>query len=259
MPTACGCEGAGLAATMRQDADRFLFESERHGAGGWSSRLRISVLCPGLWAVLTYRVTHHSLTVVRPRALGHVLGLVLQVLQRIVVAVTGIDIDPRAHIGPGLMLPHSGFIVIGPVRIGRHCTIFQGTTFGLSTTEEDTAKWVTPIVEDRVWIGPGAVVAGAIRIGADAAVSANSLVVRDVPPRGVVVGVPARLVSRLGSFTQIAYRGMADDAERQAARDSGDPATGDPATGDVATGDVAIGDVAIGDVATEEVPRPAVG
>jgi serine O-acetyltransferase len=234
MLAACGCEG--LSAAIREDADRFLFETERHGAGGWPSKVRIAILCPGLWAMLTYRITHHALTAVRPRTLGHILGLFLQVFQRFIVAVTGIDIDPRAHIGPGLLIPHGGFIVIGPVRIGRHCTIFQGTTFGLSTTEENTSKWETPVLGDRVWVGPGAVLAGGIHIGSDAALSANSLVVRDVPPRAVVVGVPARIVSRAGSFTQVAYRGMDDDRERQAARaedvaETENPQAGHPMAG----------------------------
>jgi hypothetical protein len=68
-----------------------------------------------------------------------------------------------------------------------------------------------------VWVGPGAVIAGEATVGDDASVGANSLLVRDVPPRGVVLGVPARLVSRQGSFTQIKYRDMDSDDERKAA------------------------------------------
>ena len=75
-----------------------------------------------------------------------------------------------------------------------------------------------------------------VHIGSDAALSANSLVVRDVPPRAVVVGVPARIVSRAGSFTQVAYRGMDDDRERQAARaedvaETENPQAGHPMAG----------------------------
>ena len=75
-------------------------------------------------------------------------------------------------------------------------------------------------------VGPGAVVAGGLTVGADAAVGANSVVVRDVPPRGVVLGIPARLVSRAGSFAQVRYRGMDGDAERAAARKTTDGAAG---------------------------------
>ena len=72
-------------------------------------------------------------------------------------------------------------------------------------------------------VGPGAVVAGPIRVGSDAAVSANSLVLRDVPERAVVLGVPARVISYEGSFTQIYYRDMAQDPQRR--RALADPGT----------------------------------
>jgi serine O-acetyltransferase len=61
------------------------------------------------------------------------------------------------------------------------------------------------------------VVAGVVNVGNDAVVSANSLLVRDAPARGVMIGVPARLVSRQGSFTQITYRTMESDDERKLA------------------------------------------
>lgn len=82
-----------------------------------------------------------------------------------------------------------------------------------------------PALGDRVWVGPGAVIAGGVTVGDDVAVGANSLLVRDVPPRGVVVGVPARLVSRLGSFAQILYREMDSDEGRKAAL-AADPEAG---------------------------------
>jgi serine O-acetyltransferase len=243
MPAPCGCEGASLAATIREDVDRYLFGVER----AWSPRtglialLRVAVLSPGLWAVLSYRVTHHAFTRIRPARLGHAIGLLLQLTQRIVLAITGIDLDPRAHIGPGLMIPHSGFIVVGPVRIGRNCDISQGATLGHSTTEEDPGKRVTPVLEDRVWVGPGAVIAGGIHVGADAAIGANSVLVRDVPPCGVVLGVPARLVSQRGSFAQVAYRGMNEDVERLAARSHAEAAGSAKATGSKPTAAKATG------------------
>ena len=68
-----------------------------------------------------------------------------------------------------------------------------------------------------MWVGPGAVIAGELTVGDDAVMGANSLLVRDVPPLGVVLGVPARLVSRQGSFAQILYRGMDNDDKRKLA------------------------------------------
>ena len=50
------------------------------------------------------------------------------------------------------------------------------------------------IIEDRVWISNRSIVLKGVRIGHDAVVAAGSVVTRDVPPRTVVAGVPARVV-----------------------------------------------------------------
>jgi serine O-acetyltransferase len=132
--------------------------------------------------------------------------------------LTQMEIDVHAHIGSGLWIPHGGYIVIGPVRIGRNCGIHQGVTLGArgSDLDGDQFRSSIPTLGDRVWVGPGAVIAGGATLGDDVAVGANSLLTRDVPPRGVVLGVPARLISRQGSFAQIVYRDMDSDDERKA-------------------------------------------
>jgi serine O-acetyltransferase len=226
MAAACACEGPGLVSSMRQDVDRYLFEAERDGRTGWFAVLRVALLSPGLWALLQYRLAHQALTRVRPPAAGAALARLLQLLQVVVRVLTQIEIDPRAHIGPGLMLPHSGSLVIGPVRLGAHCNVFQGVTLGSSTTEEDLSHLSTPVLGDRVWVGPGGVIAGGLQIGDDASIGANSVVMRDVPPRGVVLGVPSRLVSRQGSFQQITYRDREQDPQRSASLQERDSGTG---------------------------------
>lgn len=210
MNAACVCESGGLRAALREDLDRYIFG----GNGGWLMYLNVVLQSQGLWATVAYRLNHH----VRHRLHSRLLGVLLLAFQRIVLALTGIDIDPHAHFGPGLFIPHGGYIVIGAVRVGRNCNIHQGVTLGerVSTLKYRLPEAPVPTLGDRVWVGPGAVVTGDVTIGDDATVGANSLVVRDVPPRGVVIGVPARLVSRRGSFTQIMYREMENDDERKA-------------------------------------------
>jgi serine O-acetyltransferase len=168
-----------------------------------------------MWATTAYRLLHY----VRHRRRSRPLAAILNVLHRAITVFTRIYIDPDAHVGPGLKIPHSGNIIVGPVRIGANCDIFQGVTLGASesTLSERPNQPDVPTVGDRVWIGPGAVVAGGATIADDAVVGANSLLVRDVPPRGVMIGVPARLVSTRGSFTQITYRDMESDDERKLA------------------------------------------
>lgn len=215
MGVACVCEGGGLRTAFRDDFDRYAFQEQKSGAPGTLATVRIALLSQGLWASAAYRLDHY----VRDRLHSRLLGAPTAVFRRVVLLLTGINIDPHAHIGPGLWIPHGGYIVIGPVRMGRNCVIHQGVTLGMrpSTLDGGQPRAGVPTLGDRVWVGPGAVIAGDATVGNDATVGANSLLVRDVPPRGVMIGVPARLVSRQGSFTLITYRDMDNDDERNAA------------------------------------------
>ena len=49
-------------------------------------------------------------------------------------------------------------------------------------------------IEDRVWIGAGAIVLPGVTIGEGAMVAAGAVVTRDVAPRMVVAGNPARVI-----------------------------------------------------------------
>lgn len=51
-----------------------------------------------------------------------------------------------------------------------------------------------PVVEKDVIIGAGAKLLGPIRIGRHSVIGANAVVVKDVPPCSIAVGVPARVV-----------------------------------------------------------------
>ena len=200
---------------------------ERDGQRRTSAMPRLA-LSPRVWAIVNHRLFHFALTRVHSRIPRHVLAGLCLVVQRIVRNASGIQIDPLAHIGPGLFFPHEGYIVIGPVRIGRHCTISQGATLGHGEQGADPADLDIPVLRDRVWVGPGAVIAGRIDVGSDAVVGANSVVLRDVPPCGGVLGVPARVISHNGSFTKVHYRDMAQDGERAAALAAAEPAAGRP-------------------------------
>ena len=51
-----------------------------------------------------------------------------------------------------------------------------------------------PVIEDDVWIGPGAVIVGGVRIGAGSRIMAHAIVIEDVPPRSMVAAGGARIV-----------------------------------------------------------------
>jgi acetyltransferase-like isoleucine patch superfamily enzyme len=51
------------------------------------------------------------------------------------------------------------------------------------------------VIEDNVWIGRAAIVLPGVTVGRHSVVAAGAIVVDDVPPRSVVAGSPARVVS----------------------------------------------------------------
>lgn len=56
------------------------------------------------------------------------------------------------------------------------------------------------IIHDNCYIGYGAIVLAGVEIGRDSIVGAGAVVTKDVPPRTVVGGVPARALSDLDTF-----------------------------------------------------------
>jgi serine O-acetyltransferase len=104
--------------------------------------------------------------------------------------VTGADIPLNCKLGGGLLIPHPNGIVIHPdAEIGPNCLLFQQVTIG------DRAGGV-PILEGHVDVGAGAKIIGRLRVGRDATIGANAVVLDDVPAGATAVGVPAKIVGR---------------------------------------------------------------
>ena len=122
---------------------------------------------------------------------------------------TGIEIHPAAKIGRNFFMDHGLGIVIGETtEIGENVTIYQGVTLGgiLPSIESDAQRNQKrhPTIGNNVIIGSGAQILGAIKIGDNARIGANSVVSRDVLPNVTVAGVPAREFSR--SKTKEAFK-----------------------------------------------------
>ncbi len=110
---------------------------------------------------------------------------------------TGIEIHPAAKIGKNFFMDHGLGIVIGETtEIGENVTIYQGVTLGgiMPSVESDTQRNQKrhPTIGNNVIIGSGAQILGAIKVGDNARIGANSVVTKDVPANVTVAGVPAR-------------------------------------------------------------------
>jgi serine O-acetyltransferase len=184
---------------------------------GFRSRALAIFLKPGTWAVLSYRLCRWLYLCRAPKIIKKFLGLGTTLLQVWIAVLTNIDIPPSAEIGPGLLIPHTGFLVLaGGAKVGRNCTLAQGVTIGHRLGGQNSQTGA-PVIGDRVYVGPSAVIIGNLMIGNDALIGAGAIVTRSIPPGGVVVGNPARVIGNRGSFDLVSYSGMENDVERTAA------------------------------------------
>ena len=111
------------------------------------------------------------------------LGHMLRVVQ---TAFYGIEIGKDVVLGPGVSLVHTlGTVIGGTSRLGKRVRFMGNNTVG---TAKDNG---CPVIEDDVVVGCGARILGPVRIGAGSQIGANAVVVSDVPPNSVAVGIPA--------------------------------------------------------------------
>jgi len=152
------------------------------------SALEVVLCYPGVHAIWMHRVAHGFWSrgwVTPARVLSHV-GRFL----------TGIEIHPAAKLGRGLFIDHGMGVVIGETaEVGENVTLLQGVTLGGTSLKREKRH---PTLGDNVVVGAGAKILGGFTIGSGSRIGAGSVVVREVAPNSVVVGVPGRVTSRDG-------------------------------------------------------------
>src|SRR5712691_365176 len=149
-----------------------------------TSTLEVILTYAGFHALLAYRVAH------RLRTWG--IPFVPRAISQFARWLTGIEIHPAATIGRGFFIDHGMGVVIGETtEIGDHVTLFQGVTLGGTGKERGKRH---PTLGNNVYVGVGAKILGAVRIGDEARIGAGAVVLNDVPANTTAVGVPAKVV-----------------------------------------------------------------
>jgi serine O-acetyltransferase len=143
-----------------------------------------------LWALALYRFGQWAMQM-RPGPFRWLANKLYGTLSIFSPIVTGVALDRATKIGSGFHIVHPGMILIHPrATIGDRCGIMHGVTIGTSLN----GGGGVPHIGDDVFIGAGAVLLGDITIGNGARIAANSLVMTDVPPGAMAIGVPAKIV-----------------------------------------------------------------
>ncbi len=107
-----------------------------------------------------------------------------------------VDINPAVPMGKGIMLDHGTGLVIGETAVvGDNVSLLQNVTLG-GTGKADQDRH--PKIGNGVLIGAGAKVLGNIKVGDCSRIGAGSVVLKEVPPRVTVAGVPAKIIGEAG-------------------------------------------------------------
>jgi serine O-acetyltransferase len=153
-------------------------------------RKRITPLLEfGTFAVIVHRFGRWVYSIKIP-VIRQLMIFIYLVVNTVCLAITGIHVHRESDIGPGLVIHNSNCIFILATRIGHSCTVNQGVSVG---SVRGTGR---PTIGNNVYLGAGCKVMGGVTVGDNVVVSANSLVIADVPSNCTVMGVPARIISR---------------------------------------------------------------
>jgi maltose O-acetyltransferase len=123
------------------------------------------------------------------------------------IATLELAVEPGAtlDIGDGVFINYGCSIgATKLVRIGSRCTIgthvivIDNDFHRVEPERRDERPLSQPIIlEENVWLGARVVVLRGVTIGAHSVIGAGSVVARNIPPRVVAAGVPAKVVRSL--------------------------------------------------------------
>ena len=92
-------------------------------------------------------------------------------------------------------------IVIGETTvIGDDCLLYQGVTLGGSGKEKGKRH---PTLGNNVLVGAGAKVLGSFKVGDNARIASNAVVLNESPDHATAVGVPAKVVRVAGEKVEM--------------------------------------------------------
>ncbi|MDD5227462.1 MAG: serine O-acetyltransferase [Methylococcales bacterium] len=152
------------------------------------SLIEVLITYPGVHAILLHRISH------RLWQAGWKFSA--RFLSAFTRWLTNIDIHPGATIGKRFFIDHGACVVIGETAVvGDDVTMYHGVTLGGTSWNKGRRH---PSIGNNVLIGAGAKILGAIEIGDNVKVGANSVVMKDVPACCTVVGIPGRVTLSKG-------------------------------------------------------------
>jgi len=166
----CNPAGIGLLALLREDF-------RTHDRDPFSA---------GFWVLALHRLGNRRMAI-RQAWLRAPLSALYRAAYHGAIALWGIDLPYNVKVGRRLRIGHHGCVHIGAREIGDDVVIRHSVTIGLIRAGADSF----PSIGNRVEIGPGACIVGAVHVGDDSVIGANTVVTESLSPGSDVLGVPA--------------------------------------------------------------------
>ena len=151
----------------------------------------------GFWAVAVHRFGNWRMGF--PRPLRAPMTVLYRLMYLFVECAAGISLPYTIRLGRRVRIWHHSGIILHARSIGDDVHIRQNTTMGIASVDRHLD---IPTIGDRVDIGCGACILGAVTIGDDCKIGANAVVLTDIPAGSTAVGMPARVVRRASAGDQ---------------------------------------------------------
>ena len=157
------------------------------------NKINIILAYPGVKAVFFHFIAHKLWELK--------IYLIARIISQFSRFLTGIEIHPAAKIGKNLFIDHGMGVVIGETsEISDNVTIYHGVTLGGIAPAENSMDQVNvkrhPTIKDNCIIGSGAQILGPVILEKNARIGANTVILKDVPENGTMVGNPARNINK---------------------------------------------------------------
>ena len=157
------------------------------------SKLALIIAYPGVKAIFFHYIAN--------KIWGMNFFLIARIISQLSRFLTGIEIHPAAKIGKNLFIDHGMGVVIGETsEIGDNVTIYHGVTLGGISPSENSLDQVNvkrhPTIKNNVIIGSGAQMLGPITVDKNARIGAITVILKNVPENGTMVGNPARNINK---------------------------------------------------------------
>lgn len=169
---------------LRRDYAGFLrIFKKQPGLGSFLS----ACLSPGFIAIVMHRTTHYFYE--------RGWTLISDVLYLLSFLATGAEISPASHIGGGMVIFHTAALAING-DVGEDVVFTSRVVLGSDGSDRDVGAGPgLPVIGNSVYIGANCLVLGPRRVGDQSVLYANCLVTRDVPAKGRMFGIPARVIN----------------------------------------------------------------